>query len=217
MQVTDTGAKSWLYRYECNGKGHWHGIGALPNVTLAMAREKAIECRRLRDDGVDPIEHARSQKAVKRTESSRGKSFRECALAYIEAHAPGWKNARHAAQWSSTLESYAFPVIGDLRVQHIDVELVLKVLEPRMTEAHDRYEQLLIKDGARAAQTLGHIGFKRVTDKLCDGLEKDENVEGAAIFQENILQVMNARKATLPEDVHKAIQDRISRYGEKRA
>ena len=79
-------------------------------VPLAAAREKVIECRRLRGDGIDPIEHGRTQKAAKRAESDKGVTFCECALAYIEAHSPGWRNAKHAAQWTSKLETYAFPV-----------------------------------------------------------------------------------------------------------
>jgi integrase len=63
-------------------------------------------------------------------EAARAMTFRQCAEAYIEAHKAGWQNAKHAAQWSSTLKTYAYPVFGALPVQAVDVALVAKVLEP---------------------------------------------------------------------------------------
>jgi integrase len=57
-------------------------------------------------------------------------TFRQCAEAYIEAHRPSWKNAKHAAQWPSTLETYVYPVFGDSPVQAVDVGLIMRVLEP---------------------------------------------------------------------------------------
>jgi hypothetical protein len=57
-------------------------------------------------------------------------TFRQCAEAYIEAHKSSWANAKHAAQWPSTLTAYAYPILGHLPVQPIDVALVTKALEP---------------------------------------------------------------------------------------
>ena len=57
-------------------------------------------------------------------------TFRQCAEAFIEARKGGWKNAKHAQQWTNTLETYAMPIIGNLPVQAIDVALVDKVLSP---------------------------------------------------------------------------------------
>ena len=63
-------------------------------------------------------------------EASQALTFKACATQYIEAHKAGWKNAKHAAQWESTLETYAHPVFGSLPVQVIDAKLVRKALDP---------------------------------------------------------------------------------------
>ena len=73
-------------------------------------------------------EHA--QRAV---EDARAITFDHCADAFIKAHASGWKNQKHLAQWKSTLRTYASPVFGSLPVQAVDVALVMKVLEPIWT------------------------------------------------------------------------------------
>ncbi|MFN0317149.1 MAG: tyrosine-type recombinase/integrase, partial [Burkholderiales bacterium] len=63
-------------------------------------------------------------------EVAKAITFAQCAAAYIESHKAGWRNAKHAEQWTNTLETYAGPVIGPLPVQDVDTGLVLKILEP---------------------------------------------------------------------------------------
>ena len=130
LQVTPTGGKSWLYCYMLNGRNREMGLGPLHSVGLADARRKAAEARRLRAEGVDPIEAREAERAKAALEAARAITFKKAAEQYIEAHRAGWRNAKHADQWSSTLETYAYPVLGSLPVQDIDVPLVLKVLEP---------------------------------------------------------------------------------------
>ena len=60
----------------------------------------------------------------------QGKTFKQCAVAYIAAHRETWSNAKHAAQWGSTLENYAYPVMGDMLVRDVSLPHVLAVLEP---------------------------------------------------------------------------------------
>ena len=57
----------------------------------------------------------------------------ECAERYIAAHRAGWRNAKHANQWTVTLKTYAYPVFGELPVQTVDLGLVLKAVEPIWT------------------------------------------------------------------------------------
>jgi integrase len=125
LQVGDSGARSWIYRYN----GRYMGLGPLHTVTLAQAREKAREYRHLRLDGIDPIKFRKAKRAEQQLAAARTITFRECAEAYIKAHKASWRNAKHAAQWPSSLSAYVYPVFGDLPVQSIDVGLVLKVLE----------------------------------------------------------------------------------------
>ena len=100
------------------------GLGSLSLVGLQEARDKAQVCRRQLAEGVDPID-ARHQ-----ARATASHTFKACAAEYIKANAPGWRNAKHADQWSSTLESYAYPSIGDMPVASIDVPHVVKILEP---------------------------------------------------------------------------------------
>jgi integrase len=130
LQVSSTSAKSWIYRFMLDGKARHMGLGPLMAVSLAEARAKATEARKLVKAGIDPIEAKKAETVRANLESAKAISFKVAAEKYIEAHKPGWKSAKHAAQWASTLETYAYPVLGNLPVQGIDVALVMKVLEP---------------------------------------------------------------------------------------
>jgi integrase len=106
------------------------GLGSLSIFGLAEARAKAMECRRLAYEGVDPIEARRAERTKATCNAPKSLIFRECTAQYIDAYRAGWRNAKHAAQWSSTMKAYAEPVIGVLPVQNIDTALVMKILEP---------------------------------------------------------------------------------------
>jgi integrase len=130
LQVGATGGKSWIFRWKQAGKFRLMGLGPLHTVSLAEARDLALACRKLRLQGIDPIEHRRAQRADQQLAAAKGITFRQCAEGYIAAHRAGWRNEKHAAQWPSTLEAYAYPVFGNLSVQAIDTGLVMKALEP---------------------------------------------------------------------------------------
>jgi len=157
LQVSNTGSKSWFYRYQVNNKGRKHGLGAYPTISLKSARERAEQCRQLRADGKDPIEYKRKIDADKKLEDAKAITFKECALAYIESHKEGWKNRKHEQQWRNTLETYAYPVFGDISVQKIDVGLVMNAIEPiwkKKTETASRVRQRIenVLDWARVRQ-----------------------------------------------------------------
>jgi len=130
LLVGRAGSKSWIFRYRRDGRLHDMGLGPLHTVSLAEAREAALACRKLRRAGGDPIEARRAERLERRVETAKAMNFRQCAEAYIAAHKPSWKNPKHAAQWSSTLETYVYPVFGKLPVQAIDTALVTKAIEP---------------------------------------------------------------------------------------
>ena len=106
------------------------GLGPYPDVSLAEAREKAYEARRLLRDGIDPIETRRAAHVTARLDKARGLTFRDCAERYIAADEAGWRNAKHRAQWRSTLETYGYPLLGVLPVATIDTAVVMSALEP---------------------------------------------------------------------------------------
>jgi integrase len=130
LKVTPTGTKSWVFRYWTNGRRHALGLGPCHTITLAEAREKAREQRRLRLDGHDPAATKRAKAAERRVETAKAMTFRQCAEAYINTHEAGWRNAKHAAQWTATLTTYAYPMFGSLPVAAVDVGLVMKAIEP---------------------------------------------------------------------------------------
>jgi integrase len=129
LQVTERGA-SWIYRYMLNGRAREMGLGPLALFGLAEARTKALDARRLRHDGIDPIEARRAARAQLRLDAAKAMTFQQCAEAHIKAQRAGWRNDKHAAQWKTTINKYAGPIIGALPVQGVDTALVLKVLEP---------------------------------------------------------------------------------------
>jgi integrase len=143
------GGASWVLRATVAGKRRDLGLGAFPEVGLAAAREAAQAARAAIRAGRDPAaERQPSQAAPKPKRTPRGAApaapaapldpgavtFRDAALAAIEAKRPGWSNPKHAAQWTSTLEAHAFPVIGAKAVRDVAVADVLAVLRPMWTK-----------------------------------------------------------------------------------
>jgi len=130
LRVSSSKAASWVYRFMLRGKAREMGLGSYPEISLSDARALATEARRQKALGNDPIAVRDAIRTQERIEAAKSVTFRDCAKSYIESRKAGWKNAKHGAQWSATLESYAIPVIGDMPVQAVDVSLVHKVLEP---------------------------------------------------------------------------------------
>ena len=171
LQVTPTRAKSWVFRYTRNHRTREMGLGPLRDVSLADARSKAADARRLLADGVDPIDAKKARRQREALARAKAITFGQCAAAYIKAHTPKWKNAKHADQWTNTLETYAGPLIGALPVADIDTALVLRVLEPIWAEKTEtasrlrsRIEQVLdyatvsgYRAGDNPARWRGHL------------------------------------------------------------
>ena len=130
LQVTNADSRSWIYRFMLNGRARSMGLGPLHTITLAEARSRAMECRKLCLDGFDPIEHREHGRAQTRLDAARAITFDACADAYIDAHKAGWGNDRHVEQWRTTLTAYVSPVFGSVPVQAVDVSLVMQAIEP---------------------------------------------------------------------------------------
>jgi integrase len=130
LQVSRWGTATWAFRYRVGDKLRTAGLGSVDTFSLAEVRDRARLMRQQRADGIDPIDARRAGRAQARVEAAKAMTFRQCAEAYIAAHRASWKNPVHAAQWPATLETYAFPVMGELPVASVDVGLVMRVLEP---------------------------------------------------------------------------------------
>lgn len=123
LSVGPTGKKSWRIVYVRQGKRVELGIGPLGTVSLAQARERAAEARKLLQEGADPKQLWRKQWPV------QDRTFGGVATQHIEAHEPAWKNAKHRQQWRNTLTTYASD-IWDTPVDKVTVDDVLAILKP---------------------------------------------------------------------------------------
>ena len=129
LQITPPGVKSWLFRFMIAGKAKSIGLGPTHTVSLAEARQKALEARKQLIEGIIPltVEEKRTAAALV---AAKMMTFDQSAAAFILAHKAEWKNERHTAQWQNTLATYASPIIGALPVAEIDTGLVVKCLAP---------------------------------------------------------------------------------------
>ena len=130
LRVGRGGAKSWCLRYMLDGKAREMGLGGLAKVGLADARKRAAAQRLLLVDKIDPLKKREAENSAKEIEAARSITFERCAKAYIDSHAAGWRNAKHAQQWTNTLAAYVYPTFGSVAVADVDVAMIMKALEP---------------------------------------------------------------------------------------
>lgn len=185
LQVTVSGAKSWLFRFMLNGRAREMGLGPLHTVSLAEARIKSADCRKQLLEGIDPIEARKAARNAAQLAAAKSITFEQCADAYITAHRAGWKSTKHADQWTNTLKTYAYPTFGSLSVANVDTTLVMKCLEAIWTKKPEtasrlrgRIECVLdwatvrgYRQGENPARWKGHL------DKLLPARSKVAKVE----------------------------------------
>ncbi|OJY57784.1 site-specific integrase [Thiobacillus sp. 0-1251] len=171
LQVSKWQTKSWLFRYSQNYRLRSLGLGACHTVTLTEARKRAKQARQQLLDGNDPIDTKHEKRRAALATRARMMTFDQCATAYIEAHRHGWKNPKHADQWTNTINTYASPTIGSLAVSAVDTALVMKVLQPiwttkteTATRLRGRIESILgwatvsgYRSGDNPARWRGHL------------------------------------------------------------
>ena len=129
LQVTESGARSWILRTLINGKRKSIGLGGYSDVSLAEARDQASALRKQIRDGVDPVEQRRASRIALRAKLT-AMSFEKAARSWHSTKEAEYKNVKHAAQVITTLETYAFPHIGSVPVEDIQLQHVLDVLRP---------------------------------------------------------------------------------------
>ncbi len=133
LAVARGGSKSWIYRFMLRGRSRDMGLGGVDVVSLAEAREKALEARKHAKAGVDPIDARNAGRAQQAVDAATSRSFKYCAEKYIASHERGWRNPKHRAQWSSTLATYVYPAFGNVPVGAVDTGMVIEVVEPLWT------------------------------------------------------------------------------------
>lgn len=161
LKVRDSGSRDWALRITKDGKTTDYGLGGFPLVSLAEARNKALELRRSIKRGELP----------KRKIKAGADLFENLAEAFIDAHAPGWKNPKSPDQWRSSLKYYAYPTIGKKTAQAITTTDMLDILRPiwrKKTETasrvRGRVEKILdyatahgFRSGENPARWSGHL------------------------------------------------------------
>jgi len=153
LEVEPSGRKRWAMRLTVNGKRRDFGLGPIHKVSLAEARERAVEYRSKAYRGIDPVADKRRAKAEARL---RAPTFEEAARKVHERRRAMWSNGKHVDQWINTLRDHVFPIIGANPVDQIGTADVLDVLSPIWTskpETARRVRQRLavVLDWARAA------------------------------------------------------------------
>lgn len=133
LQVTRTGGRSWILRFRIGDKRRDLGLGPFPDVTLAQAREKARAARDLIAQGLDPVESRREVVADMVAKQAKTLTFDEATKKFMSKKGNEFRNRKHAAQWTRTLETYAGPVIGSLSVSQIELAHIVSVLDPIWT------------------------------------------------------------------------------------
>ncbi len=184
LQVTKTGTRSWLFRYQIAGKRRAMGLGTAKlsesdpagGLTLAKAREARGELKLKVKRGIDPLAEKEAQKQAKAAEQAnaeamQSETFEAVAMRFIEGRRHGWKNEKHGDQWENTLRTYAFPVVGNLHVSEVGTQHVLEILEPiwvcrteTASRVRSRIELVLnaakvkgMREGENPARWRGHL------------------------------------------------------------
>ena len=194
LQVTPSGARSWVFRFTLFGRAREAGLGSLKTVSLEEAREAALQSRKLLRDGRDPIDERKARLAAARAAATRrSPTFQECAEEFVAAHKAEWTSSIHARQWAATMATYVYPLIGDIPVSAVDTRLVMRVLElhwatkrETMSRVRGRIEVVLgwattqqYREGENPARWRGHLA-----NLLAKGAKKTPiELQGAPIPQ----------------------------------
>jgi len=191
LNITDTGARSWIFRVTVRGNRRHIGLGSYPEVSLAEARGKALEMKRKISSGIDPVEERQIERSASALEQRQRINFEDAFNRYDEEKLQGeLKNAKHVKQWRSTLSTYAFPTIGDKAVASITVEDILTVLRPIWTTKNET--------ASRVRQRIEAVlDWSRVM-----GFREGEN---PARWKGNLQQLLPSKSKVKSENRHPAV------------
>jgi integrase len=225
LQVSEGGGKSWIFTYSLRGRAREMGLGSLSKVSLAEARDDRDRCNRLLRDHIDPIEERKRKRTQVALNDVKSITFAQAAATYIATHRAGFKNTKHAKQWTTTIATYAEPRIGKLNVADIDTGLIRQVLEPIWTtkpetagRVRGRIESILdwakvsgYRSGENPAAWKGNL------DKLLPKLSKVRKIKPHAAMPYDALPAFMAKLRQQKGSAARALEFTIltaSRSGE---
>jgi integrase len=149
--------RSWILRVRIGSERRPIGLGSYPQVSLAEAREQAAKLVLEAKQGVNLHAKKRAQKSALIAAASKNKTFKDCAEAYMEAHSADYTNDKHRKQWPATLQTYAYPVIGNMLVADITMRDVRSVLEQATISSDGTRGKLWYNKTETAKRLLGRI------------------------------------------------------------
>ena len=198
LQISPTGSKSWIHRYSLNKKSREMGLGSYPDVSLAQARDQATLQRLLLRDGIDPLEARQARRASMQPQ----RTFEQCAIEYHETHKHSWRNAKHASQWTNTLNTYAYPFFGSKGISDINKADILDALLPiwaskQATASRLKQRIHAVLDWA-AAKDYRHGHNPGIWDEIARALPKvrDTSKHFASCSYREINATINAFKSS---------------------
>jgi integrase len=150
-------SKSWVLRIKNGSRRVPLGLGSYPLVPLKEARDKARRLVMEARDGIDLLESKRARRQALIDAQAKTKTFLDAANEYVEAHSADYTNEKHRKQWASTLEAYAYPVIGKMPVADIEMIHVLQVLTQETTDKEGEPAKLWYAKPQTAYRLLGRI------------------------------------------------------------
>ena len=172
--IYPSGAKNWVQRLVIQGQRHDLGLGPYPAVSLALARKKSMENRTLVKSGVNPLAVKREAEALAKTPS-----FEALARRHIAENSDSWRNAKHRAQWLSSLATYVFPSFGSIRVDEISRRDVIETLSPIWTSKPETARR--VRQRVRAvmdrAVAMEYVDFNPAGDAINAALAKQRRVK----------------------------------------
>jgi len=130
LQVSKSGAKSWILRTVVGAKRRDIGLGGFPTIPLGLAREKARDARELISKGTDPVEHKKANKARLIASQASALTFEDAAYKYHRSKSTEFRNDKHSSNWIMSVKTYACPIIGELPVSEVELAHIVKILEP---------------------------------------------------------------------------------------
>jgi len=149
--------RSWILRVKVGEQRQPIGLGSYPQVSLAAAREQAAKLVIEARQGVNLKAKKRAHRSSLLSAVAKNKTFKECAESYMDAHSSDYTSDKHRKQWSTTLVTYAYPIIGNMLVSDIVMRDVRNVLEQKTVVGKNTKGKLWYVKTETAKRLLGRI------------------------------------------------------------
>jgi integrase len=134
LQVSQFDTKSWVFKFTVNGRTRGMGLGPIHTLSLAEARAKTADLRKVVAEGKDPIEERRATRLKATIDAAKSIKFNDAIDKFLAKKENEFRNEKHRKQWRSTLDNYAAPILGKMSIAHITVQDVLRVLTQELDE-----------------------------------------------------------------------------------